>query len=67
MHTGQRQFSVFERFAVVAILFAVFAMLMVNLLHSVKVSEQRSVKKAVVEYAGLKSMYAEQRQVVPRN
>ena len=65
MKTGQKQFSILERFSVVAILLLVFAMLFQNVLHSVRVSEKRSVNNAVVEYAAVKSMYAGQRQIVP--
>jgi hypothetical protein len=65
MQTGQKQFSGFERFVVVAIVLLVAAMLIQNVLHSVKVSEQRSLNNAAAEYAAVKSMYAEQRQIVP--
>jgi hypothetical protein len=64
MQTGQ-QFSIFERFVVVAIILFVAAILIQKVLHTVKVSEQRSMKNAAGEYAAVKSMYAEQRQIVP--
>jgi type II secretory pathway pseudopilin PulG len=67
MQTGQKQFSVLERFVVVAIILLVGAMVIQNVLHSVKVSEQRSINHAAVEYAAVRSMYAEQRQTVPPN
>ena len=65
MKTGQKQYSLIDRFTVVSILLLVFAMLIQNVLHSVKVSEERSVNHAVAEYAAVKSMYAEQRKIVP--
>jgi hypothetical protein len=63
MQTGQTQFSVVERFAVVGILLLVFAMLIQKVLHSVKVSEERSLNHAAVEYTAVKGMYAEQKQI----
>jgi hypothetical protein len=65
MQSSQKQFSVFERFVVVAIILFVAAILIQKVLHTVKVSEQRSMKNAAGEYAAVKSMYAEQRQIVP--
>jgi len=65
MHTGQQQFSLVERFVVVAIILLVSAMVIQNVLHSVKVSEERSLNNAAVEFATVKSMYADQRQPVP--
>jgi hypothetical protein len=65
MHTGQKQFSIPERFVVVAIILLVAAILIQKVLHTVKVSERRSLNNAAVQYAAVKSMYAEQRQIVP--
>jgi type II secretory pathway pseudopilin PulG len=67
MHTGQQQFSLLERFVVVAIILLVSAMVIQNVLHSVKVSEERSLNNAAAEFATVKSMFAEQRQPVPTN
>ena len=65
MHTGQQQFSIGERFVVVAIILLVSAMVIQNVLHSVKVSEERSLNNAAVEFATVKSMFADQRQPIP--
>ena len=65
MPTGQQQFSILERFVVVAIILFVAAILIQKVLHTVKVSEQRSMQNAAGEYAAVKAMYAEQRQIVP--
>jgi hypothetical protein len=65
MHTGQQQFSFFERFVVVAIILLVSAMVIQNVLHSVKVSEERSLNNAAAEFATVKSMFADQRQPAP--
>jgi len=65
MHTGQKQFSIPERFVVVAIILLVAAILIQKVLHTVKVSERRSLNNAAGQYAAVKSMYAEQRQIVP--
>ncbi len=65
MQTDQKQFSLFERFAVVAIILLVAVIAIQNILFSVRASEERSLNNATVEYAGVKNMYAEQRQTVP--
>jgi hypothetical protein len=65
MHTGQQQFSFLERFVVVAIILLVSAMVIQNVLHTVKVSEERSLNNAAAEFATVKSMFADQRQPVP--
>ena len=65
MQTGQQQFSLFERIVVVAIILLVSAMVIQNLLHSVKVSEERSLNNAAAEFATVKSMFADQRQPAP--
>ena len=65
MQTDQKQFSLFERFAVVAIILLVAVIATQNILFSVRASEERSLNNATVEYAGVKNMYAEQRQTVP--
>jgi type II secretory pathway pseudopilin PulG len=65
MHAGQKQFSIPERFVVVAIILLVAAILIQKVLHTVKASERRSLNNAAVQYAAVKSMYAEQRQIVP--
>jgi type II secretory pathway pseudopilin PulG len=65
MQTGQKQFSILERFVVVAIILLVAAILIQKVLHTVKVSERRSLNNAAGQYAAVKSMYAEQRQIVP--
>jgi type II secretory pathway pseudopilin PulG len=67
MQTGQQQFSLLERFVVVAIILLVSAMVIQSVLHSVKVSEERSLNNAAAEFATVKSMYADQRQPVPPN
>jgi len=66
MQTDQKQFSLFERFVVVAIILLVAVIATQNILFSVRASEERSLNKATVEYAGVKNMYAEQRQPVLR-
>jgi hypothetical protein len=43
----------------------VAAILIQKVLHTVKVSERRSLNNAAVQYAAVKSMYTEQRQIVP--
>jgi competence protein ComGC len=65
MQTDQKQFSLFERFVVVAIIFLVAVIAIENILHSVRASEERGLNNAAVEYVGVKNMYAEQRQTVP--
>jgi hypothetical protein len=65
MQTGQKQFSVLERFVVVAIILLVTAILIQKVLHTVKVSERCSLNNAAGQYAAVKSMYAEQRQIAP--
>jgi competence protein ComGC len=65
MQTDQKQFSLFERFVVVAIILLVAVLAIQNILHSVRASEDRTLSNAVVEYAAVKNMYAEQRQTVP--
>ena len=65
MRTGQQQFSLLERFVVVAIILLVSGMVIQNVLHSVKVSEERSLNNAAAEFATVKSMFADQRQPVP--
>jgi len=67
MQTDKRQFSPFERVVVIVIILVVSAIAIQNLLHSVKASEERSINHAAVQYAAVKSMYAEQRQSVPPN
>jgi len=67
MEVGQKQFSLFERFVVIAIILVVSAIAVQNVLHSVRASEERSINHAAVQYAAVKSMYAEQRQTVPPN
>ena len=65
MQTGQQQFSLWERFVVVAIILLVSVMVIQNVLHSVKASEERSLNNAAAEFATVKSMFADQRQPVP--
>jgi len=65
MQSDQKQFSVVERFVVVSIILLVSALMVQNVLHSVKVSEQRTLDKAAVEYESVKSMYGETRQTAP--
>jgi hypothetical protein len=65
MRTGQQQFSFFERFVVVAIILLVSAMVIQNVLHSVKVSEEHSLNNAAAEFATVKSMFADQRPPAP--
>ena len=65
MQADKKQFSRLERFVVVVIILVVSAIAIQNVLHSVKASEERSINHAAVQYAAVKSMYAEQRQSVP--
>ena len=67
MKSTQRPFSFLERFMVVAIILLVSAMAIQNVLHTVKLSEERSFNNAAVDYATVKSMYAEQHQAVTPN
>jgi len=55
MHTGQMQFSNFERFVVVAILLLVFAILIQKVLHSINLSQGRMPDNVAMEYAAAKS------------
>jgi type II secretory pathway pseudopilin PulG len=65
MQTHQKQFSLIERFVVLAIILLVALIAIQNILHSVRASEERTLNNAGVEYAAVKNMYAEQRQTVP--
>ncbi len=65
MQTDQKQFSLFERFVVLAIILLVGLIAIQNILHSVRASEERTLNNAGVEYAAVKNMYADQRQSVP--
>jgi competence protein ComGC len=65
MQTEQKQYSLFERFVVLAIILLVAVIAIQNILHSVRASEDRTLNNAAVEYAGVKNMYAEQRQTIP--
>jgi len=56
MHTDQKQFSLFERFVVLAIILLVGLIAIQNILHSVRVSEERTLNHAGVEYAAVKNM-----------
>jgi type II secretory pathway pseudopilin PulG len=67
MQTDQKQFSLLERFVVVAIILLVGVIAIQTILHSVRASEDRTLNNAAVEYAALKTMYAEQRQAFPPN
>jgi type II secretory pathway pseudopilin PulG len=67
MQTDQMQFSLFERFVVVAIILLVAVLAIQNILHSMRASEDRTLNNAAVEYAAVKNMYAEQRQAAPPN
>ena len=64
MQNERNQFSLFEQIAVVAIILLVSAMTIQNVLYSMRASEERTVNDAVADYATVKSMYAEQGQVV---
>jgi hypothetical protein len=55
MHTGQMQFSNFERFVVVVILLLVFAILIQKVLHSINLSQGRTPANVAMEYAAAKS------------
>jgi type II secretory pathway pseudopilin PulG len=67
MQTDQKQFTLFERFVVLAIILLVAVIAIQKILHSVRASEDRTLNNAAVEYAGVRNMYAEQRQTVPPN
>jgi len=54
IQTYPKQFSLFERFAVVAIILLVAVIATQNILFSVRASEERSLNNATVEYAGVK-------------
>jgi type II secretory pathway pseudopilin PulG len=62
MESDQKQFSIVERFVVVTIILLVSALMVQNVLHSVKVSERRTLNNAAVDYEAVKSMYGEQHQ-----
>ena len=64
MKARQIQFSFFERLVVVTIILLVSAMVIQNVLHSVKASEEHTLSNAAVEYAAVKSMYAEQHKTI---
>jgi hypothetical protein len=63
MQTNLR-FSLFERFSVVALFLIISVMAIHDVFHSLRVSEERAVNHAAVDYTKLKSMYAEQHQAV---
>jgi len=65
MQTDQKQFSLFERSVVLAIILLVAAIAIQKILHSMSASEDRTLSNAAIEYAAVKNMYAEQRQTVP--
>ena len=65
METDQKQFSLIERIVVVGIILVVSAISIQNVVHSVKVSEVRTLNKAAVEYETVKGMYAEEGQTAP--
>jgi hypothetical protein len=65
MHDGQQQFSLFERWAMVAILLLVAAITIQSVWHEVKASEERTVNNAVGEYEALKKMYFERLPTLP--
>ena len=64
MQCDEKQFSVFERAVVVAIILLVSIMAIQNVLHSVKASEERTLNDATVEYAAIKNMFTDQRPAV---
>jgi type II secretory pathway pseudopilin PulG len=65
MQPDQKQFSLIERFVVLAIILLVAVIAIQNILHSVRASEDRTLSNAAVEYVAVKNMYAEQRQTLP--
>ncbi len=67
MQTDQKQFTLFERFVVLAIILLVAGIAIQKILHSVRASEDRTLNNAAVEYAAVKNMYAQQLQAVPPN
>jgi hypothetical protein len=67
MHNDQRQVSLFERLAVVAIFLLVAAFAIQNVWHEVKASEERTLNNAASEYEALKKMYPEQLQTPPQS
>jgi type II secretory pathway pseudopilin PulG len=64
MQNDEKQFSVFERAVVVAIILFVSVLAIQSVLRSVKASEERTLNNAAVEYAAVKNMYVDQRQAV---
>ena len=67
MHNDQKQISLFERFAVVAIFLFVAAFAIQNLWHVVKASEERTLNNSASEYEALKKMYPEKLQALPQS
>ncbi len=67
MQTDQKQFTLFERFVVLAIILLVAVLAIQKILHSVRTSEDRTLNNAAVEYAAVKNMYAERLLTVPPN
>ena len=65
MRNTKAEYTLTERLMVVAILLTVTLVAAQNLLQSVKESEERTMNSAVIEYAGVKNMYAQRPAVVP--
>ena len=60
MEAKKKDFTLLERVMVVAILLFAAAIAVQDLIHSVRVSEEKRVRAAETEYSAVRNMYAEQ-------
>lgn len=60
MDSEKKNFTLLERVMVVAILLVAAAIAAEDLIHSLKMSEEKEVRAAETEYSAVRSMYAEQ-------
>jgi Tfp pilus assembly protein PilE len=60
MEAEKKNFTLLERMMVVAILLFAAAIAIQDLIHSVKVSEEKKVGAAETEYSAVRNMFAEQ-------
>jgi hypothetical protein len=67
MHNDQKQASLFERLAVVAMFLLVAAFAIQNVWRRVKASEVRTLNNAVGDYEALKKIYPEQFHTLPQS
>ena len=67
MHYDQKQVSLFERLAVMAIFLIVAAFAIQNVWHEVKTSEERILNNAAGEFEELMKMYPEKFQTLPQS